>query len=279
MAAAAVDRAGRCARSSGVSLVRMQEQEAAVPDPLVGEGYRRSHALPEHAAHYDVSVYGPETYDAWIWDAERAFVISAVRRYAPPHPSRYLDFACGTGRLLSALESYVAEARGVDISPAMLAVARRRVVKATLLCGDPTLDSSVVGEPHDVATAFRFFLNAEQPLREEAVKVLWAALKPDGLLIVNTHGNTWSLRTPSAIIRRYLLRQREVNVLSYARLERLLTDVGFAIVERRGFGFLPRRVAGPLGRQTFYRLESFLTRVGLGRFATTVVLVARRPRE
>src|SRR5882724_4663295 len=45
---------------------------------------------------------------------------------------RVLDVGCGTGRLVGALAELGIDAAGVDISPEMLAVARRKLPRSTL---------------------------------------------------------------------------------------------------------------------------------------------------
>jgi ubiquinone/menaquinone biosynthesis C-methylase UbiE len=48
---------------------------------------------------------------------------------------RVLDVGCGTGRLVAALAERGADVSGIDVSPEMLAVARRKLPNATLLDG------------------------------------------------------------------------------------------------------------------------------------------------
>lgn len=59
------------------------------------------------------------------WHAR--YVLDAVRRHVAAgfQPQRALDFGCGVGRVALPLAEQVAEVVGVDVSPAMLAEARR----------------------------------------------------------------------------------------------------------------------------------------------------------
>ena len=69
------------------------------------------------------------------WDPERFFAtgrdeIDAAMRYAetlglPAARARALDFGCGAGRLTQALALWFDHVTGVDISPAMIQLARR----------------------------------------------------------------------------------------------------------------------------------------------------------
>ena len=107
----------------------------------------------------------------------------------------YLDFACGTGRVLAFVSARTVSASGVDISEAMLIVAATSAPKAELISADITLGNSpLAGRVFDLITAFRFFPNAEESLRTEAISALSACLKPGGRLILNNHRSRSSLR-------------------------------------------------------------------------------------
>ena len=67
---------------------------------------------------------------------------------------RYLDFACGTGRLLSFLENNFAASTGVDISKDMLNIAEKYRKKSELICGDITREHLLDGRKYDIFTAF-----------------------------------------------------------------------------------------------------------------------------
>jgi SAM-dependent methyltransferase len=72
-------------------------------------------------------------YDAVTGDSstEVAFVDSIIRR-AHPRPVTLLEVACGTGGILSSLTGMY-QVAGLDISPGMLAVARRKLPPGTPL--------------------------------------------------------------------------------------------------------------------------------------------------
>jgi SAM-dependent methyltransferase len=231
----------------------------------------------DDALHYDRVVYGRGSHDAWVWELERGYLLELVDRHQPGRP-RYLDFACGSGRVLALLEGRAAEATGVDISAEMVALARPKLTASRLMVGDPTADPTLAPGPYDLVTAFRFLLNADDDLRGRALDAIHRALADDGLLVLNLHGNATSLRGLSLAARR--LRPRPgppPRQLSWRRLRRLLDDHGFQAVEVLGYGFLTAGWQRLLGRRAALALER-LGRRGPLRFLAVHLLVACRKR-
>jgi len=152
--------------------------------------------------------------------------------------SRYLDFACGTGRILEVAAPHFAEAVGIDVSEPMLERARAKVPGARLIRANVLEETLDVGR-FDVISLFRFLLNAEPTLRVAVLRWLRGVVAPGGRLVVNNHGNAWSAagligRASDAVRgerRRAALRHREVVAL--------LEGCGFRVVERHGFGVVP----------------------------------------
>lgn len=77
----------------------------------------------------------------------------------------------------------------MDASAAMLACVPA-ALNVRVVQVDITRES--LGETLDVITAFRFFLNAEQRLREEALDSMRDHLKETGRLVCNVHMNAAS---------------------------------------------------------------------------------------
>lgn len=197
-------------------------------------------------ADYESKEYGAGSYSSRIWQMQRPVVekIIADFRHEQPGVIRLLDFACGTGRVISALEPLVDSAEGIDISPNMVALAREKCRRASLRVGDILTQPELLSGKHDVITAFRFLLNVEPEVRRGVLKKLREVLRaPDGLLIVNVHGNSRSLRHPAIVWRRRRERSHPtgamLNEMSPAETRALLHDCGFQIVRQFGFGMLP----------------------------------------
>jgi len=212
-------------------------------------------------AAYDDAEYGADSYATGIWRCQRPVLEQLVKdfRATQAGPVRLLDFACGTGRVLAALEPLVDVADGVDISENMVAVARGKCPKARLRVGDVLAQPELLAPEYDLISCFRFLLNVEPELRGRVLRRLREVLRtPAGLLLVNVHGNARSLRHPAIAWRRWRQRGEPsdvmLNEMSPGAAKRLLADSGFEIVRQFGFGMLPptlyrtplRRAAGAL---------------------------------
>jgi len=198
----------------------------------------------EAVAAYDTAEYGAESYSSAVWQLQRPVLEQVVKEFcaAPTGPVRLLDFACGTGRVLSALEPLVDAADGVDISENMVAVARGKCPKARLLVGDVLARPELLQPEYDLISCFRFVLNAEPELRGRVLRRLRSVLRsPGGRLLVNVHGNSRSLRHPAILWRRGRGAEKEamLNEMSPVEARRLLADSGFEVERQFGFGLVP----------------------------------------
>ena len=75
--------------------------------------YREQFGKPEKAEEYDVHQYSPTAYSSLLWDIEKAQLNLIVERMRQSHDRiEYLDFAAGTGRVISHMEDKVTKQRG-----------------------------------------------------------------------------------------------------------------------------------------------------------------------
>src|SRR4051794_14793106 len=110
-------------------LATMDEQKAEAAD------YRRSHL--ERGRSYDQTL-AQSPFDHYMDEVERLRLQEIVRRLFPADIPRYLDFACGTGRITQLVAPMAREAIGVDVSPSMLEAARSKCSQAKFLLADLT---------------------------------------------------------------------------------------------------------------------------------------------
>lgn len=200
---------------------------------------------------YESAEYGRESYPSFIWELQKPILRRLIARQERTPQIRLLDFACGTGRILSFVEKLVDQADGVDISPSMLQRATGRCTKSRLYAGDIVADRDLANHRYDIVTAFRFLLNADISVRKAALQALRGRIDEEhGVLIANVHGNAFSLRHLPILYRKWRLRRsssaadQEVMIaeMGLAEIDHLFRDCGFHIAEQFGFGITPQFV-------------------------------------
>lgn len=119
-------------------------------------------------------------------DAHVAHVVDMVRQYidAQFHPGSILDFGCGVGRTLISFAKLAPDTVGVDISPSMLAEARRNcdeqgVPGVRLALSDPYLSSST--DTFEFIHSFIVFQHIPPERGRELVRRLLRRLAPGGV--------------------------------------------------------------------------------------------------
>lgn len=199
------------------------------------ESYRASHQAADIVADY-VNTF-EVGYCAALWrKIERPLLENILRPLGGPERTS-LDFACGTGRIAKVAALFFGSVIGVDVSEAML-LAASVPDNVTLLCTDIT--NAPGQQIFDVATAFRFFLNAEDALRRDALRAIYRHLRKGGVLVCNIQLNATS---PIGVLSRILNRAypgKPRNTLTLDQFSRVLCDEGFEVVESTYYGYLPR---------------------------------------
>lgn len=242
----------------------------------------RFRELPD-ALSYDQHEYSPYSYPALLSRIEQGFLSAIVGELsATLKEVHYLDFACGTGRVISFLQPRVDTATGVDVSPSMLSLARQKVPDATIVQADITSDPQALAGPFDLITAFRFVLNAEPDLRYAAFSRLSELLRDErSVLIFNNHINLWSYKLatwPAQRVARFAGQPSGMgNFLTSKQVHELCSACGLMIERVYGCGFLSRRAMSLVGYDRLYGVESRLARImWLRHFGADQVYVARR---
>jgi len=191
--------------------------------------YRESHLDKSHNYDETLKMGG---FDTYMLERENKILNrilpELVERY---QLRRYLDFACGTGRITSIFEKYLPDSMGVDISENMVSVAKEKCNKTTFVIKDIT-NEALETEPFDLISSFRFFGNAQDDLRAAVLKKLNSLLKKDGILIVNNH------RNPSSVLcwLSNLTGGEDDADLSCRKFNKLLNANGFEVERRIAIG-------------------------------------------
>lgn len=205
------------------------------------DSYRGEFKEKATAEGYEQDVFSLNSYASLLWTLERQYLDGFLQHFPLSYDEiDYLDFASGTGRVLSFMESRVARARGVEISAAMLEIARQKVERAELVQADLTAANAPVEGRYDLITAFRFFLNAEPALRLKAMRALAVRLKDDrSRLIFNVHASIPShklLLWPKHRLQAAISRQQGLwNYMTQGQVRQLLGEAGLEIEEVFGY--------------------------------------------
>lgn len=211
----------------------------------------------------------------WQWE-QGVLECEIVELHKEAGDIAYLDFGCGTGRILVYLEEKVGRAVGVDPAEAMVKVARERVRHAELVVADITQQDVLSGQMFDLITAFRIFLNSQPSLREEMFSVLAPKLcDKNSVFIFNIHGNLWSHRLFSKLW--YMLRGGRLNTMTVSQVHRLVKRHGLEIVRWYGFGVKPKLFYRLLGARFMFAVDSLLARIpGMKYVSYDLIFVCRK---
>lgn len=239
--------------------------------------YRQSHMQASVASQYESQF--AERVDSLIWEEfVKPWLFDRLQTARDNGALRYLDFACGTGRILKVGHKVFDHAEGIDISASMLSYAKQRVPQAHFHCLDVTSANSGANEigKFDCVTMFRFLRNAEPELRVAVLQWLAEHMDEGAILIVNNHGNTSSIL---GCVQRlaFWLPNEARNLLSRQQTFDLLADAGFSVESWDGYRILPSVFGRPvLGRRLQAWAERLCRKLGLARFGGELVIVARR---
>ena len=234
--------------------------------------YRRSHL--DRGSDYDTAIESTP-FDAYMARVERDLLLEIVAGLFPHGIPRYLDFACGTGRVTQVVGGLARQSVGVDVSASMVERAKAKCPETRFILHDLTLEPLAIG-PFDLVTTFRFLGNAQPALRSAALRALHDLVEPGGHLIVNNHRNPASLHN-----RMLRLRGKADNEgLTYRHLRDLLASTGFEVV--RAYAIAPWavryawRTSGILDSVWAERLERLCRSGSIARLAPDMLVVARR---
>jgi SAM-dependent methyltransferase len=254
---------------------RYSSDHSPPPTTHFSGSYVDSHKAPGKGVEYD-AYYSSDHEAQYLWQQERRVLVRLLHEFFDGRSAHLLDFACGTGRITSFLETRVESSCAVDVSDSMLEVARQKLVRTRLLKVNLLEENPFPNNHFNLITAFRFFLNAELELRAAAWRALTPLLADDGCLVFNIHQNRHSLYYwPKRLYCR--ARHREpVTTLAIGECAHALKQVGLKIIRIYPVGFLripklhfPDRIREVIDGAA---MRSDL----LSRFSDSPIIVARR---
>ncbi len=195
--------------------------------------YRNLHEGIGHDYAYEF-INNP--YRSMMWRLEQKVLDALLDKYLLSAKPVAMDFACGTGRVLQFISKRVDFVVGIDVAGSMLKVAAESLpINAELINNDITLNSNVFeGKIFDVITAFRFFPNAEDSLRDQAMQKLAEHLKPKGIMIFNNHQNASSpVRSAGAFLgmaKAKNMKRNEVYALANRNSLEIIEEIGLGVL-------------------------------------------------
>ena len=239
------------------------------------------HFEPEATSlEYDELQYAEGSYPSLLWELERRQIDSILNETFPDPDFDYLDFACGTGRVLVHIESRARSSRGIEISSAMANRAKKRVSSAEIVCRDITVPSADVEAEYDLVTAFRFILNAEPDLRRRAMESLARRLRDENsILVFNNHGNLVSHKLLAFPVHQFRMRgtrRQSGNYLSHRSVVRLAEECGLSVERAAGCGLLGGKLAKSLPPRMVQWIESRFASSRLNSLGSNQMYVGRK---
>ncbi|MDO9091402.1 MAG: class I SAM-dependent methyltransferase [Rubrivivax sp.] len=198
--------------------------------PADDQDYRSSHL--ERGSRYDANL-AESPFDAYMSGWERKLLPQVIRQHFPGGVQRYLDFACGTGRITEQVVPFAKQSVAVDISPSMIEEARKKCPQTTFHLADLTTQNPDLGGSFDLVSSFRFFGNAQDELREGALRAITQRMAPGGHLLINSHRNPRALY---ALFDRLTGGNTGSMDLHLPKLRALLDRHGLSIVSMRPIG-------------------------------------------
>ena len=192
------------------------------------------------AEHYEHTEYALDAYPTYIWQLQKPVLRKILQSLRKDSGSiSLLDFACGSGRILSFVEKEVDHSDGVDVSESMVAIAQGKCNNSSIYVVNVLKYPDLLQKDYDVITCFRFLLNVDEDTRIQALKELHKRLvRKNGILVTNIHGNSFSVRRLALIYRR-LFRGEKHHEMSPGEIAQLFDKCGFVAVSEFGFGILP----------------------------------------
>ena len=151
----------------------------------------------ERAASFYDNLYKENSTDSYIFKLQREQVFKFLTTVIKPTENDlHFDFACGTGRWISALGIFYKNQFGYDINEEMLKRVELRSVTPFLSTDLPLLENKLEVKQNVVVTSFRFFLNTDLSGRDSLFNSCKriASNRDKTLLILDIHGTSPSIR-------------------------------------------------------------------------------------
>ena len=212
----------------------------------------------EIAQDYDHSRFG-NSYGEFIDYQEKIIVAQLLENISR---SETLDMACGTGRFLDFADF------GIDASEKMLEIAKQKYPHLSLYQEDAT-KTHFDANAFSAIISFHFLMHLDKNTAKEVINECDRILNKNGILIIDF---------PSKYRKQLLGRKTEgwrcAN--DYMLDELLATNQNFKLKEYYGIMFFPIHRCSPQIRKILRKIDTFLCRSFLRRYASFLVVVLEK---
>jgi SAM-dependent methyltransferase len=165
------------------------------------------HKVPPAGLRYNVA--GPCTIEQFLQGGEQAVCdIEAALRSVDESPSQvceFLDFGCGCGRLILALENRWPDLRitGCDVDQQAIGWCRQHLNHSRFVVNHGLPPSPFEDDSFDLIWCGSVFTHLDENRQDRWLAEIFRILKPDGILLASVHGpHCWESRLPSWTIAR-----------------------------------------------------------------------------
>lgn len=211
-------------------------------------------------------------FEILIWNVEKKILKKIYKKYLNNPKINYLDFACGTGRIITYFvnELGIKNAYGMDTSKPMLNEAKKKTIAKFINKNIVKEEKLLIDKKFSLITSFRLFLNLEEKNRDIILKKLHKNLDDkNGYLIINNHLNRYSFLGIFFWIRHLLgekinrkNNQGILNTMSEREFRKLIKKNGFKIVKTYRFVLFPgRKNFIVLPEKILINIEIFLSKI------------------
>ena len=213
----------------------------------------------DKTAHdYDHSRFG-NSYGEFI-DYQEKTIVAKLLKDIPN--SQTLDMACGTGRFLDFADF------GIDASEKMLEIARQKFPQLSLYHGDAT-KTHFNSSTFSAIISFHFLMHLDKNTAKEVINECNRILNKNGILIIDF---------PSKYRKQLLGKKTEgwrcAN--DYKLNELLALNQNFKLKKYYGIMFLPIHRFSSKVRKMVIKIDSFLCRSFLRRYASFLIVVLEK---
>jgi SAM-dependent methyltransferase len=226
-----------------------------------------------------------------IFRLEHSILKDLFRRlWSSDSNTAYLDYACGTGRIIAVFKDLIRTKVGVDTSAGQLAIAQKKVPDAEFIEGNVVTEPALLGgRRFDMITSFRLLLNLEPENRGPILRALGNLLTDHGYLIVDNHMNRYSVLGLTALFAHRVLgvpkkplvppgKRGIISTMSESEIRGELAAAGLAVIEVHRLFVLPGHgKLQLLPTRWLVPFEAFLSRIpGLRQISKNQIYVCRR---